>query len=73
MKKCIIVFALLLASCGGQSTPPPTDVGQPAVSISNYVYRIVDLEARTVCYVYSGGYSGGIDCMPLGETTLDEN
>lgn len=38
--------------------------------IDNKILRIIDKQAGVVCWVFS--YQGGISCLPLSDTRLDE-
>lgn len=56
-----IIFAtLILMACR-----PPATAGE----LDKRVGRHVDSEAGIVCWVYVGVNSGGIDCLPISETS----
>ena len=70
VKRLCLIMALVtvaLASCAGARVETP----QVAFTkITSRVERFVDVEAGVVCWLYRGGYAGGLSCLPLSETTL---
>lgn len=72
----LVVGSLLLSGCVIEERPTRSeraisgaDNGKP---ISDRVGRVVDTEAGVVCYIYEYYDTGGISCLPLSETQLDQ-
>lgn len=66
MKWLLIPIALVLMGCGG---PRPDDesaapIGQVVYVRGVYVTRFHDDELGATCWVTTGGYQGGISCLP---------
>jgi len=71
MKKIVLVFVLLLTACAPVDRPAETE---DTIS-QEYTYgvtRVVDEEAGVVCWTFKSGYAGGISCLPINQTLLDE-
>lgn len=74
VKRMILLIALLFIMIGCVSEKDCSDIQEWNTDIKttyvNYAYfsRVIDIEASTVCYLYS---TNAIDCMPLSETSLD--
>ena len=62
----ILIVTLLLIGCGSpQATGVPQLYGN--MDYGNWV-RFIDTEAGVACWFYDGG----LDCMPLSETKLQQ-
>lgn len=64
----ILVFTLLFVSCVPSENGSNSNIIEGATNL----YREIDEDAGVVCWIYSGYQSGGIDCMPISETLLDD-
>lgn len=75
MNKVILALTLLaiLTACGPDPNIVKTTSGESGREyIGSSVYRLVDTEARVVCWVYDPpSYGGGISCLPLADTALE--
>jgi hypothetical protein len=69
MKKLIIYFLILvmLVGCGGSSVPDSFDSGEECNRIGMGICRLIDTEAKVVCYIYN---ARGISCVPQNQTAL---
>jgi len=61
----VIFLALTMSGCAARTA---TDA--PATDLPYGVNRFVDAEADVVCWRFNAGYSGGLSCLPLGDTAL---
>ena len=43
--------------------------GENCTVVTKNIYRVIDIDSETVCWVYS---PGGIFCLPLSQTGLDQ-
>lgn len=66
----ILVLALLLFGCKSSGEIEAANGDKLPVLMN--VYRYEDNEAGVACWVFSGYYKGGIDCLPISETKLGE-
>ena len=71
----VLLFVFLLGGCQSVSEviePVVDDPNIKTVEISalTYISRYVDGEAGIVCYVFIGYEKGGIDFLPIDETSL---
>ena len=63
----ILLIGLVVCVVGlvvSVATGPDPQTGHPSAN------RFIDHEAGVVCWVYRGGFGGGISCLPLDETSL---
>jgi len=58
----------LLAGCQPKLIEPV----EPGVNLGYNISRYVDAEAGVVCWVYNASYSGGLACLPISDTRLDQ-
>ena len=58
----------LLAGCQPKLIEPVA----PGVNLGYNISRYVDAEAGVVCWVYNASYSGGLACLPIADTRLDQ-
>lgn len=77
----LVLACLTLAACGKlEEAKPPQRPGMPVRTVQGAVVldyspsdralvRIVDPEARVVCYRIDGGE--GLSCLPMAQTALD--
>ena len=72
----VLIVTMLLALFGCAGPEAETGAEQTIVTGSSgglfTVSRIIDEEAKVVCWVFTGYYKGGISCLPLNETGLDQ-
>lgn len=71
----VLVAVLLLAAGNDKRTTPAPEsesVCFPAWPHGANICRSVDPDAGVVCYVY-GGAAGGISCLPITETRLEDS
>jgi hypothetical protein len=69
----LLLVLLLTTSCGGNPTPPASSpatthylyefVPVAATQGGSTLYRVVDTDARVVCYVYTG--TTNMECLPF--------
>lgn len=65
----LAIFAMVpLAGCAPHVIVPV----EPGVNSGHNISRYVDAEAGVVCWVYNPGQAGGISCLPIAETRLDQ-
>jgi predicted small secreted protein len=73
VRMVLIASVAFLAACAPTVSAVLEDI-QNAKIVYKYgsvrFLRIVDHEAKVVCYAWSDSYSG-VDCLPLGDTNLD--
>ena len=70
--KLFIVILLLAMLVNGCAYSVDTENNtRPSTDYSMTVIRHIDREAGVVCWLQAHHYSG-IDCMPIGETRLDQ-
>lgn len=72
MKRLIVLVVILLTVSGCAIAQPVKSATDPTTGLPYSIQRHVDREAQVVCWVYSGGYAGGLSCLPLAETALEE-
>ena len=80
MTMALIVLIVALLGCAPTMSPQEraatevkglsTELPEEHVLTIYGLRRVVDKEAGVVCYMYIG--RGGVSCLPLSETTLDE-
>ena len=82
----MMLLALVLGTYAGEraGTNERADEGKPiadGVELTKLystdlglsgVYRFVDREAEVICWIFISSYKGGISCLPLDETGLDQ-
>jgi hypothetical protein len=73
-KTTLAILLLALVACAALTTEmeiTQLPVAKPSGTRIT-VYRIVDEEAGVACWVFVGYHKGGISCLPLNETRLDQ-
>jgi hypothetical protein len=81
-KKRLIIMLLLSVLLGGCVAPNSSYIDtntnhENFVQIQEYtgnsVWRFIDKEAGTVCWIYANYNKGGISCLPIKDTYLGNN
>lgn len=76
MRAAFLIIGVVLVLLGGCTSRPESSPSDSTVltfwdNLSGGLYRKVDCQAKTVCYLYKAGYSGGISCLPVSATSID--
>ena len=64
----IAVVLWLVTGC----QPKVIESRSPSVNLGYGISRYQDAEAGVICWVYAAGHAGGISCLPIADTRLDE-
>ena len=62
--------AVVAVAIMGQRAKGKAEVASGAGYPYPHVRRFIDHDAGAVCWVYKGGFAGGIHCLPLEQTRL---
>ena len=63
-----VVVLWLVTGC----QPKVIESRSPSMNPGYGISRYVDQEAGVVCWVWAGGHAGGLSCLPIADTRLDE-
>ena len=63
-----VVVLWLVTGC----QPKVIESRSPSVNLGYAISRYVDEEAGVVCWVYGVTSGGGLSCLPIADTRLDE-
>jgi hypothetical protein len=62
-----------LTSCGPEMDYDDAPPAVRQMTRWSSIERYVDVEARVVCWVYTGNEKAGLSCLPLDQTRLEVN